>query len=210
LSLTRNFHITASAGTAQLYSSVPEFYTCLPGQVIVVSAAAGAPPPPPYPPAQPGQCASITGITATSSPGAPAAFTGVYQAVCPTSCGSTCRYGCLYCADGSYIGLYGNDNICAQAQQYGSGSLLHIAGNAEIYNGAQPAHTSERAIDAGHSLHLMWSDTHLCSHRTSRILHMHRRQHYADGARPAITAHSTSRSNAVLHGRHAPVSCAPL
>lgn len=137
-SITQNSLVWIS-GTAQVYSSVPEFYTCSPGMVVVVSAASAnsVSPPPPLPPSAPGQCTSISGVTATSSPGTPAAFTGIYRAVCPSTCGSTCRYGCLYCADGSYIGLYGNDNICAQAMQYGSGSLLRIAGNAVLYN-SQP------------------------------------------------------------------------
>lgn len=67
-------------------------------------------------------------------------LTGVFQpsASCPSTCTSACRYGCLYCADGSAAGFYPNScNVAPPAGILGTpaGSLVTVFGTGTSYMG---------------------------------------------------------------------------
>ena len=59
--------------------------------------------------------------------------TGVYNtsANCPSACGSTCRYGCTVCQDGTYIGWYGS--TCSSLAPW-QGAIIGINRTAVTYN----------------------------------------------------------------------------
>ena len=89
------------------------------------------------------QCSTVGTLTALA---APYSVTGAYveSVFCPASCGSICRYGCLYCADGSWLGLYGSNNQCANvgvAAQGVNGSLVFVAGTALLASGTNEMYT---------------------------------------------------------------------
>ena len=89
---------------------------------------APAPPLPPSPPIANTRCSTVGTLTSLA---APFSLTGSYQpsANCPAACGSNCRYGCLTCTDGTYIGLYGVNGICqTSTANVTAGSLVWIDG----------------------------------------------------------------------------------
>lgn len=68
----------------------------------------------------------------------------VESVFCPASCGTTCRYGCLYCTDGSWLGIYGSNDVCANVGVVAQGvnaSLVYVAGTAQTYNGQNEIYT---------------------------------------------------------------------
>ena len=83
------------------------------------------------------QCATVgtTASTALPTSAAAATWTGVYNNTCPYSCGNACVYGCLLCADQTYIAMYGA--TCSSAAfTLTPGALITVAGTASLYPGS--------------------------------------------------------------------------
>jgi hypothetical protein len=111
-------------------NSVPALLNCSAAGFAVTAFAPPSPPPPP----PSSQCgfAPTSGLLPAA---APLTFTGIVtaSAACPLACGSSCRYGCLVCADATFVGFYGATCLWPAALNVWGGATAAITGSAQTY-----------------------------------------------------------------------------
>jgi len=120
------FSVVTISGTLKLYSGMDEFQRC---DYVRVWQAALAPPPPSY---AVKQCTTAPTWPNVTQPGAEVSgvFAPAASARCNASCSAvttSCKYGCVVCADNSAVGLYGDDcsNLAAPMNE---GDLVTVYG----------------------------------------------------------------------------------